>query len=259
MADHPGSVPQIPPLFEPARLVGAKDVAEETIARARSGAPEGTLVWSDSQIAGRGRSGRSWECPDRGLYASVILRPEFDWRDADQIMLVGLVALGTAAASLVAPLTELRYRWPNSLLVGGTRIAGLWLEEDRSAGWLALHLRCNVETRPVEIFDGGCLLEEGGNPEISPERLLEQFSRQFLAWLNLWADEGMPPIVRELAGRSDPPGTPIALVIDASERIAGSLTGFDASGRLQLETNGKRRTVSIRRFLGLPAAGDLDA
>lgn len=251
MSDERTREPELPPLFEPVHLDSTGDLSEEAAALARSGAPEGTLVWTDTQAAGTARRGRRWESPGRGLYAGVILRPEFDWRDTGQVVLVGLVSLGTAVASLVAPMTELRYRWPNCLLVGGTRVAGLWLAEDRQAGWLNLTLGCNVETAPSGIFDGGCLLEEGGNPELGPERLLEQFSRQFLYWLNLWADEGMEPVLRELSSRSDPPGTPIALVVAAADRIAGTLAGFDSRGGLQLEADGKRRIVSIRRYLGL--------
>jgi len=250
---------QIPPVFEPVYIHGTVNVAEHAAHLAGSGAPEGTLVWSDSQAEGRARFGRSWESPDRGLYASLILRPEFDWREADQVALIGLVSLGTGIASLVVPMTELRYRWPNGLLVGGTRIGGIWLEEDRSAGWLTLTLSVNVENRPTSIFDGGCLLEEGGNPEITPELLLESFSRQFLAWLNLWAEEGLSSVVKEFSGRSDPPGTPVAFLLGNNQRIAGLLDGADGRGRLQLQVDEKRRTVSIRRFLGLPEQTGDDA
>lgn len=259
MSNTQGRRPEIPPLFEPIRLESARNVAEEAFELARAGAPEGTLVWSDAQASGHGRSGRSWESPARGLYAALILRPEFDWKNTGQIALVGLVSLGAAVASMVEPMTELRYRWPNALMVGGTRVAGLWLEEDRSTGWLTLTLSCNVETRPEEIFDGGCLLEEGGNPEMTPELLLEQFSRQFLAWLNLWADEGMQPILREFSSRSEQPGTPVALVIEKDRKIAGTLAGVDSRGRLQLDVDEKRRTISIRRFLGVQQWTDCDA
>ncbi len=256
MSNSQSSIPEIPPLFEPVRVDDARNVAHEAAERARAGAPEGTLVWSDTQAAGHGRSGRPWESPARGLYATLILRPEFDWKNTGQIALVGLVSLGAAVASMVEPMTELRYRWPNALLVGGTRVAGLWLEEDRSAGWLTLTLSCNVETRPTNIFDGGCLLEEGGNPDMTPELLLEQFSRQFLAWLNLWAEEGMQPILREFASRSERPGTPLALVIEKDQKIAGTLAGFDSRGRLELDVDEKSRIISIRRFLGLQRLGD---
>ena len=209
-------------------------------------------MWTTNQTIGVGRLGQEWKSPPDALYAAVILRPEFDWAETGQISLVGLVALGSAVAALVQPMTELRYRWPNDLLVGGTKIAGLWLREDRKAGWLTLVLACNVGKRPSAIFDGGCLREEGGNPAIGPAELLEQFTRQFLWWLNVWADEGIEPILREFSSRSDPPGTPIALVIEKDEKLAGSLAELDSLGRLQLDLDGKRRTISIRRFFGLP-------
>ncbi|HKL51000.1 MAG TPA: biotin--[acetyl-CoA-carboxylase] ligase [Wenzhouxiangellaceae bacterium] len=247
-----GDSPELPSVYEPVHLESTGNLAEAAIEMAQGGAPEGTLVWTTNQKAGVGRLGQEWASPPDGLYAAVILRPDFDWSETGQIALVGLVSLGAAVAAMVGPMTQLRYRWPNDLLVGGTRIAGIWLHEDREAGWLTLVLACNVGTRPHGIFDGGCLLEEGGNPDIRPAQLLEQFSRQFLAWLNVWADEGMQPILRQLTGRIDPPGTPIALVVERNDKIAGTLDGVDSRGRLQLEVNGQRRTISIRRFLGLP-------
>ena len=170
MSDERTREPELPPLFEPVHLDSAGSLAEEAAALAQSGAPEGTLVWTDTQSEGMARQGRRWESPARGLYAGVILRPEFDWRDTGQVVLVGLVSLGTAVASLVAPMTELRYRWPNGLLVGGTRIAGLWLDEDRAAGWLNLTLACNVETPPAEVHDGGCLLAATGHGNMNTSR-----------------------------------------------------------------------------------------
>ena len=247
--------PELPSVYEPVHLESTRNLAEVAIEHAQAGAPEGALFWTTNQTVGTGRLEQEWESPAGGLYAAVTLRPEFDWRETGQIALVGLVSLGSAVAALVEPMTELRYRWPNDLLVGGTKIAGIWLHEDRTAGWLTLVLACNVEQRPGDVFDGGCLREEGGNPEIGPTDLLEQFSRQFLSWLNVWADEGMEPIVRELSGRTDAPGTPVALVIGKDEKLAGSLAGFDSMGRLQLELDGKRRTVPIRRFFGLERLG----
>lgn len=243
--------PELPSVYEPVHLESSENLAEAALKRARAGAPEGALVWTTNQTCGVGRLGQEWESPPDGLYAAVVLRPDFDWKDTGQIALVGLVSLGAAVAALVEPMTELRYRWPNDLLVGGTKIAGLWLHEDKEAGWLTLVLACNVANRPDTVFDGGCLREEGGNPDIHPVELLEQFSRQFLSRLNAWADEGMAPIVREFTSRCDPPGTPVALVIEKDEKVAGTLDGVDALGRLQLLLDEKRRTISIRRYFGL--------
>lgn len=252
-----GASPELPSVYEPVHLESVENLAETARRHAREGAPEGTLVWTTNQTVGPARLGREWESPADGLYAAVILRPDFDWRETGQVALVALVSLGAAIAALVGPMTELRYRWPNDLLVGGTKIAGLWLYEDRDAGWLTLVLSCNVGKRPEGVFDGGCLLEEGGNPDINPTQLLEQFSRQFLAWLNRWADEGMEPVRREFCGRSDGPGTPVALVLDDKEKLAGTLAGIDANGDLEVDCNEKRRTISIRRFLGLQDLGTL--
>jgi len=255
MSDVERNKPELPSVYEPIHFDSVENLTETAFEHARQGAPEGTLLWTTNQATGPARLGREWQSPGDGLYAAVILRPDADWDDSSQIALVGLVSLGAAVADMVGPMTELRYRWPNDLLVGGTKIAGLWLYEDRDAGWLTLVLACNVGKRPEEVFDGGCLLEEGGNPDIDPARLLEQLSRQFLAWLNLWAEEGMAPIRREFCSRSDGAGTPVALVLGESEKVAGSIAGIDASGDLDVSYNEKRRTLSIRRFLGMQKLG----
>lgn len=241
----------LPPVFEPVHLQQVDDVAAEAVRRARAGAPEGTLVWSEEQRAGAARLGRSWESPPGGLYASVVFRPEFDWSETGALALIGTVALGSAIAGLVAPMTELRYRWPSGVLVGGTRIAGLWLQEDCDEGWLVLSLACNVREAPGSVFDGGCLSQEGGEPDLSPALLLEHFARQLLGWLNRWSEDGLAPVTTHFAGRSDPAGTPVALTVSRDETLAGRIVGFDDQGGLVVDCNEKRRTATIRRFYGL--------
>lgn len=243
--------PQLPSVYEPVPLAQAENVSQQAVARAQSGAPEGTLVWATSQEKGTGRLGRSWTSPEDGLYAALVLRPEFDWSRTGELSLVGLVSLGAAVAALVEPMTELRYRWPNDVLVGGTKVGGLWLREDQEAGFVVLTIGCNVGQPPKDILDGGCLREEGGNDEITPEALLEQFARHFLAWINRWDEEGLEPVKREFLSRSDGKGTPVALIIDADERVAGMLDGLDDHGGLRVDSNEKRRSISLRRYLEL--------
>lgn len=245
--------PELPSVYEPVHLGEADDVAAEAVSRARNGAPEGTLVWSTQQRSGQGRMGRAWSSPEDGLYVGLILRPEFEWARTGELALLGVVSLGAAVASMVEPMTELRYRWPNDVLVGGTKIGGVWLREDPAAGFVVLVVSCNVGSSPEDIVDGGCLLQEGGNEQITPEVLLEHFARQFLAWINRWDEEGFDPVRRAFASRSDREGTPVALVVSAEERAAGLLDGLDDSGNLRLleGESEKRRSVLLRRYLEL--------
>ena len=92
---------------------------------ARGGAPEWTAVMADRQTAGRGRQGRSWVSHEGDLFLSVLLRP---MPAAAGIGLVPLAA-GIATQEALAALGIVgRLKWPNDVLVGGRKIAGILCE-----------------------------------------------------------------------------------------------------------------------------------
>jgi len=245
--------PELPAVYEPAVLDHADNIIEQAVSRARAGAPEGTLLWTRSQASGVGRRGQTWHSPDGGLYGALILKPDFPVDRAGEIVLVGLVSLGTAIADLVVPMTDLRYRWPADLLLGGSRVAGLWLRRDPASDWLILGFSVNVEQRPEQVFDAGSVCEEGGDTTISSEIVLSGFARHFLSWLNRWAEEGPKPVLRHFRSRSDTEnGAPVALVLPDGEKLAGPSGGIDDQGALVLDSEGQARRISINRFFGLP-------
>ena len=103
---------------------------------AQCGAVHGTVVIADAQTAGRGRVGRTWfSPPGAGLYMSIVLRPEAD----PQALLT--LASGVAVADGVRASTGLvcTLKWPNDLLVGKRKIAGI-LAEGTSEGSRLLHI-----------------------------------------------------------------------------------------------------------------------
>ncbi len=94
---------------------------------ARDGAKEGVVVFAESQTRGRGRLGRKWHSPPgQGLYFSVLLRPKLRPLEATQLTVVAATALVRAieATTSVRP----AIKWPNDLLVGGRKIAGVLTE-----------------------------------------------------------------------------------------------------------------------------------
>ncbi|MDQ3940065.1 MAG: biotin--[acetyl-CoA-carboxylase] ligase, partial [Actinomycetota bacterium] len=94
---------------------------------AAAGAPEGAVVTTDHQTAGRGRWGRSWSStPGRLLQLSVILRPGLPVTDAGVVT----TAVGLACAESVDELTGVpaQIKWPNDVTVGGRKLAGILVE-----------------------------------------------------------------------------------------------------------------------------------
>ena len=114
--------------------------------RAKAGEPAGLCVVAEEQTAGRGRLDRSWVSPPRaGLTFSVLLRPV-----AAQLGWVPLLA-GLAVARAVREQTELDavLKWPNDVLVGEKKVAGLLAEAVDGAVVLGIGL--NVTTREDEL------------------------------------------------------------------------------------------------------------
>ena len=108
---------------------------------ALAGAPHGALVTAAGQTAGRGRQGRAWTTP-RGaaLAMSLVLR------DAPPLLpLVAAVAVAQACGE------GAQIKWPNDVLVGGRKVAGILAEGRPHEGWTVLGIGVNVAVDPVDL------------------------------------------------------------------------------------------------------------
>ncbi len=94
---------------------------------AHDGVREGVVVFAESQTKGRGRLGRRWLSPaGKGLWFSLLLRPKMQPRAATQLT----IAAATALARALRRQTGLRpeIKWPNDILLGGKKAAGILTE-----------------------------------------------------------------------------------------------------------------------------------
>jgi len=119
------STPEWSPLLL-AETASTNDVARE---QGRKGAKAGFVVAASRQTKGRGRLGRAWESPsNRGLYVSILLRPDLSMRDAGQLTILSSVAAADAVEAVAG--FRPRIKWPNDLLVEGRKLAGLLIETE---------------------------------------------------------------------------------------------------------------------------------
>jgi BirA family transcriptional regulator, biotin operon repressor / biotin---[acetyl-CoA-carboxylase] ligase len=119
----------------PPRIIGRDiRVFEETTSTndvieklARDGVKEGVVVFAESQTKGRGRLGRKWISPERkGLWFSVLLRPDLRPQETTQLTVASATALRRAIQSETGLKPEIK--WPNDLLIGGRKVAGILTE-----------------------------------------------------------------------------------------------------------------------------------
>jgi len=100
------------------------DVVEKL---ARDGVKEGVVVFAESQTKGRGRLGRKWISPaGKGLWFSILLRPELRPQEATQLTVAAATALWRAIHAETGMSAEIK--WPNDILLRGKKVAGILTE-----------------------------------------------------------------------------------------------------------------------------------
>lgn len=126
------------------------DVAEKL---ARDGVGEGVVVFAESQTRGRGRMGRKWLSPARkGLWFSVLLRPDMRPQAATQLTVAAATALVRAIRSVAA--LEAEIKWPNDILIRGKKVAGVLTELNAELDhikYLILGIGVDVNLMPSDL------------------------------------------------------------------------------------------------------------
>lgn len=106
------------------QTTSTNDVIEKL---ARDGVNEGVVVFAESQTKGRGRLGRKWISPaHKGLWFSLLLRPDLRPQEATQLTVASATALCRAIHSETGLNPEIK--WPNDILVHGKKVAGILTE-----------------------------------------------------------------------------------------------------------------------------------
>jgi BirA family biotin operon repressor/biotin-[acetyl-CoA-carboxylase] ligase len=144
------------------------------LAMAAEGAPEWTLVAAGHQTAGRGRLGRAWhDDPGRALLCSVVLRPDLPANRGGLLTLLAGVALAGACTEVGRAAASCD--WPNDVLVGGRKVAGV-LAESAVAGDRLEHV---VLGFGVNLGNPPPGLPDAGGVEAEAPELLEAFLLAF--------------------------------------------------------------------------------
>lgn len=124
---------------------------------AAEGAVHGTVVIADSQTAGRGRLDRQFVSPaGKGLYMSIIIRPESDIKFAPMITSAAAVAAAIAVENICG--SEVQIKWVNDLYMNGKKICGILTEaavntDGKSLEYVIVGIGINVRSISDELED----------------------------------------------------------------------------------------------------------
>jgi BirA family biotin operon repressor/biotin-[acetyl-CoA-carboxylase] ligase len=226
-------------------LAEAGSTNAEAAQRARDGAPEGTVVVAESQTAGRGRQGRTWQSPPRaGLTLSVVLRPP-----AISGWLPLLAGLSVAVALREQTGLDAGVKWPNDVLIPGDRgerkVAGLLAEVPAGGnGAIVIGIGLNVTTRAAELPDerATSLAIEGATStdrDTLLKAVLRSLARAYASWRA--EPEALKPAYRAACVSL---GRQVRVELPDGQTYEGLASDIDDAGRI---------VVAERSF----AAGDV--
>lgn len=248
-----------PRLAPGCRLVALDSVGstnDEAKRLAGEGAGHLTFVWAGEQTAGRGRRGRAWHSPRGNLYVSVVLRPRCPVPKAMELGFVAGLAIADALASLAPAIPGRLLKWPNDVLLGGRKVAGILVESEApGAGpveWVVLGSGVNVASYPSRVERPATSLAAEGC-EVAVEALLGAYSERIVAWTEVWTREGFPPVRRSWLDRAVGLGEAVEVRLHR-EVLKGIFAGMDDQGALLLDQPGGRRAVTVGEVFAGAAA-----
>jgi len=224
------------------RLVASDEIDStnsEAMRRAMAGDPGRLWLVARSQSRGRGRSGRDWVSVPGNLYASVLLRLGVPLAQALELPLVAGVACHDAVRAVAPGLGrgEPELKWPNDVLLGGAKLAGILAESTSRNGVagtvVVIGFGINLAHRPAELGERAVALSARGY-SVTPRKMLQALACSFSRWLGTWdAGRGLEMVRRAWLGRAMAPGRAISVKTGDGE-ISGTFAGLAADGALLL-------------------------
>jgi BirA family transcriptional regulator, biotin operon repressor / biotin---[acetyl-CoA-carboxylase] ligase len=220
------------------RIGSTNDEARQLAA---AGAPHGTVIHADEQVAGRGRFGRTWFSPPGNLYLSVLLRLDLPPAATSELGFVTALTVADAVDALLPKQTKSTLKWPNDVLVDDGKIAGILVESVDGAQIIGVGL--NVLEAPRNApYKTATLVGSGGIATVDGARdiLLDSLAKH----LGDWAENGFAPIRAAWLARAHPIGAPLRASIGGRTE-EGVFGGLDEDGALLLDTaEGRKRIVA---------------
>jgi len=218
---------------------------------AERGEPQGAIVIAERQTLGRGRLGRSWVSPPYvNLYCSIILRPTLPPAHTPRITLTAAVALADAIESFspVAPVIK----WPNDILAGGKKLAGVLTEAVSNSQrvefvilGIGVNLNYSPDSMPPEIRERATSLSVLAGKSVSREGFLRRLLQDLDRCYGILEETGFAALAPRWDARFGLRGRRVR--VEMTDRtIIGRAIGIDADGALIIDApdGGRQRIVA---------------
>jgi BirA family biotin operon repressor/biotin-[acetyl-CoA-carboxylase] ligase len=196
---------------------------------ADSNAVEGDWLVALEQSAGQGRQGRAWLGSRGNFFGSTLIELRPGDPPAPSLSLAAGLAL-IEAVDVAAPGLPLMLKWPNDLLLGGDKVAGVLLE--RSGDRVVAGFGVNLASAPQIPDRKAASLKGAATVQGFAPLLAASFGRL----LALWRSSDAEALARAWLVRAHPIGAPLTVHIGPDESVGGRFDGIEADGALRLRT-----------------------
>jgi BirA family transcriptional regulator, biotin operon repressor / biotin---[acetyl-CoA-carboxylase] ligase len=221
----------------------------EAMRLADKGAPEGSVLLAEEQLAGRGRGAHAWHSArSTGIYCSVILRPPMPPSDALILSLAAGLAARAAVAEIMPELLA-DLKWPNDLLLGGRKFCGILTEMNAEATRVrhlvvGIGINVNQPEFPQELRKIATSLRIETGTEWSRvelcSALLKSLDREYRS---LVEDAGARSAILRRFEQSSSSVRGKKVSVEENDCLTGVTEGLDDRGFLRVRTEQGVRTV----------------
>ncbi|SDS14720.1 MULTISPECIES: bifunctional biotin--[acetyl-CoA-carboxylase] ligase/biotin operon repressor BirA [Pseudomonas] len=210
------------------------------------GASAPFLVLAERQVSGRGRRGRKWVSPfAENLYYSLVLRIDGGMRQLEGLSLV--VGLAVMQALRNFDVSSAGLKWPNDVLVGNKKVAGILLElvgDPADVCHVVLGIGINVNMQKADEVDQqwtSIRLESGNS--VDRNALVGELSAQLNSYIQRHQLKGFSTLQAEWEANHLWQGRSVSLIA-GSNQIDGVVVGIDSQGALRLKVDGVEKVFS---------------
>ena len=221
------------------RTASTMDIARDM---ARKGAPEFSVVVAGIQEKGRGRLKRAWQSPEGGLYFTMVVRPDLPPMLSPRVNFAASLVLAQVIQRVCD--IEVRVKWPNDLLAGEKKIAGMLSEmeaEGDLVSFINIGIGINVNNAPpADVGQAASLCQLTGKAHSRIE-ILSRFLERFEARM---AAGSLENIMTEWKEQSATIGKNV--IIETTRGTSrGKAVDVDKNGALilEMETGGRRSVM----------------
>ena len=202
------------------------------------GAVEGDWLIASSQHSGRGRQGRTWESAEGNFFGSTLVVLKDGDPPAATLSLAAGVAL-IRAVEAAAPATGLMLKWPNDLLMGPGKLAGILLE--RSGDCLVAGFGVNLANAPDLADRPAAALSSVAL--VSPQSFAPLLAGAFSRALDMWRTDSQR-LTTSWMESAHPAGTRLSVHASADAMVEGQFDGLEPDGGLRLRLDdGSTRVI----------------